>query len=67
MQSATGNVGAGARIRIRGASSMSLSNEPLIYVDGVRVNNAPSSGFSNQSFGSASISRINDTNPDDIE
>ena len=67
VQSATGNVGAGARIRIRGASSMSLSNEPLIYVDGVRVNNAPSSGFSNQSFGSASISRINDINPDDIE
>ena len=67
VQSATGNVGAGARIRIRGASSMSLSNEPLIYVDGVRVNNAPSSGFSNQSFGSASISRINDINPDDIQ
>lgn len=67
VQSATGNVGAGARIRIRGASSMSLSNEPLIYVDGVRVNNAPSSGFSNQSFSSASISRINDINPDDIE
>jgi TonB-linked SusC/RagA family outer membrane protein len=67
VQSATGNVGAGARIRIRGASSMSLSNEPLIYVDGVRVNNAPSSGFANQSFGSASISRINDINPDEIE
>ncbi|HUR91955.1 MAG TPA: SusC/RagA family TonB-linked outer membrane protein [Gemmatimonadaceae bacterium] len=67
VQSATGNVGAGARIRIRGASSMSLSNEPLIYVDGVRVNNAPSTGFSNQSFSSSSISRINDINPDDIE
>ncbi|MEX1187151.1 MAG: SusC/RagA family TonB-linked outer membrane protein [Gemmatimonadaceae bacterium] len=67
VQSATGNVGAGARIRIRGASSMSLSNEPLIYIDGVRVANQPASGFSNQSFGSSSISRINDINPDDIE
>lgn len=67
VQSATGNVGAGARIRIRGASSMSLSNEPLIYIDGVRVNNTAASGFSNQAFGSASISRINDINPDDIE
>lgn len=67
VQSATGNVGAGARIRIRGASSMSLSNEPLIYIDGVRVANTPASGFSNQSFGSSSISRINDINPDDIE
>lgn len=67
VQSATGNVGAGARIRIRGASSMSLSNEPLIYVDGVRVASPPATGFSNQAFGSASISRINDINPDDIE
>jgi TonB-linked SusC/RagA family outer membrane protein len=67
VQSATGNVGAGARIRIRGASSMSLSNEPLIYIDGVRVNNTPASGFSNQAFNSSSISRINDINPDEIE
>ena len=67
INSATGNVGAGARVRIRGASSISLSNEPLLYVDGVRVNNAPASGFSNQAFGSASISRMNDINPDEIE
>src|SRR5687767_1009573 len=55
VNSATGNVGAGARVRIRGASSMSLSNEPLLYVDGVRVNSSPATGFSNQAFGSASI------------
>ncbi len=64
---ATGNVGTGARIRIRGASSLSLSNEPLIYVDGVRVNAQASTGPTNQAFGSSSISRINDINPDDIE
>jgi TonB-linked SusC/RagA family outer membrane protein len=67
VNSATGNVGAGARVRIRGASSISLSNEPLLYVDGVRVNNNPSSGFNNQAFASASISRMNDFNPDEIE
>ena len=67
VQSATGNVGAGARVRIRGASSISLSNEPLLYIDGVRVNSSPASGFANQAFGSASISRMNDINPDDIE
>ncbi len=67
VNSATGNVGAGARVRIRGASSISLSNEPLLYIDGVRVNNTPASGFSNQAFGSASISRMNDINPDEIE
>jgi TonB-linked SusC/RagA family outer membrane protein len=64
---ATGNVGTGARIRIRGASSLSLSNEPLIYVDGVRVYSAAATGPINQGFGSTSISRINDINPDDIE
>ena len=67
INSATGNVGAGARVRIRGASSISLSNEPLLYIDGVRVNNSPATGFSNQAFGSASISRMNDINPDEIE
>jgi TonB-dependent SusC/RagA subfamily outer membrane receptor len=67
VNSATGNVGAGARVRIRGASSISLTNEPLLYIDGVRVNSSPASGFSNQAFGSASISRMNDINPDDIE
>ena len=66
IQPGSGAVGTGARIRIRGASSLSLSNEPLIYVDGVRVNNAPASGPANQAFGSASISRLNDINPEDI-
>src|SRR5205814_409430 len=55
------------RIRIRGASSFSLSNQPLMYVDGVRVDADPATGPANQAFGSASISRYNDFNPDDIE
>jgi TonB-linked SusC/RagA family outer membrane protein len=67
VNAATGNVGTGSRIRIRGSSSLSLSNEPLIYVDGVRVNSQTSTGPINQAFGSSSISRINDINPDDIE
>ncbi len=64
---ASGNVGTGARIRVRGASSPSLGNEPLIYIDGVRSNNATATGPTNQGFGSAEISRVNDINPDDIE
>ena len=34
-----GQVGAGSEIRIRGNSSISQSNRPLIYVDGVRMEN----------------------------
>jgi TonB-linked SusC/RagA family outer membrane protein len=64
---ATGNIGGGSRIRVRGVSSFSLAQEPLIYVDGVRVNNQAATGPINQGFGSNSISRFNDINPDDIE
>jgi TonB-dependent SusC/RagA subfamily outer membrane receptor len=64
---ATGNVGGGSRIRVRGVSSLSLAQEPLIYVDGVRVNNQAATGPINQGFGSNSISRFNDINPEDIE
>ena len=67
IQPASGAVGTGSRIRIRGAGSFALRNEPLIYIDGVRTNNDPSSGPANQAFGSRSISRLNDINPDDIE
>ncbi len=63
----SGQVGTGSRIRVRGASSLSLNNNPLIFVDGVRVDNTQASGPINQAFGSASISRWNDFNPDDIE
>lgn len=63
----SGQVGTGSRIRVRGASSLSLNNNPLIFVDGVRVDNTQASGPTTQGFGSASVSRWNDFNPDDIE
>ena len=33
----TGVAGGGARVQLRGPSSLSLSNEPVIYVDGIRI------------------------------
>lgn len=33
----TGLAGSGAKIRLRGSSSVALSNQPLTYVDGVRI------------------------------
>jgi TonB-linked SusC/RagA family outer membrane protein len=63
----TGMVGSGSRIRIRGISTFSLSAEPLIYVDGVRVNNEQASGISVQAFGSGVVSRLNDFSPEEIE
>jgi len=61
----SGQAGMGSRIRIRGSSSISLSNEPLLYVDGIRVENgSPSVRFGT---GGQEPSRLNDFNPEDIE
>lgn len=65
IQQATGTTGGGSRIRIRGSNSINLSNDPLLVVDGVRVNNNPTSG--GLGVGGQSPSRFNDLNPDDIE
>jgi TonB-linked SusC/RagA family outer membrane protein len=57
--------GAGSRIRIRGTNSLSLNNEPLFIIDGVRMtsdNNSSSIGI-----GGTNPSRINDLNPEEIE
>lgn len=56
-------VNAASRIRIRGTSSVSLNNDPIVIVDGVRINSS-ASGFGN---GGAPTSRLNDINPEDIE
>jgi TonB-linked SusC/RagA family outer membrane protein len=71
----TGRIGAGPDIQIRGRSSLSLSNAPLIYIDGVRINNATKTGPSGvsgvgSSFGAQNSNvagRLNDISPDDIE
>lgn len=63
----TGAVGAGPRINIRGQASLSLNDQPLLYVDGIRVSNDVASGPKSQGYGSGVISRLNDFNPDDIE
>ena len=62
-----GTTGSGSRIRIRGATSLSLRNEPIIVVDGVRVDNAPQSGNLENFTGGQAPSRLNDLNNEDIE
>jgi TonB-linked SusC/RagA family outer membrane protein len=60
-----GTVGNGARIRIRGFSSASLSNDPLIYIDGVRVESGSPNSTLNMGGGKASF--FDEINPEDIE
>ena len=63
VSSASGTAGTSRRINIRGASSINLSNQPLIFVDGIRlVEGQPGLGTGGQS-----ADRLNNLNPDDIE
>ena len=57
--------GFGARVRIRGQSSLNLSNDPIYIIDGVRMtsNNASSELFT----GGGEPSRVGDLNPEEIE
>ena len=54
--------GEGASIRIRGTSTLSQSNEPVVYIDGVRVDNTASGVGPG-----GTPSRLDEINPDAIE
>lgn len=56
--------GAGVRVRIRGMSSLSLGNNPIYVIDGVRVEGT--TGSSSVSVGGTTPSRIGDINPEEI-
>jgi TonB-linked SusC/RagA family outer membrane protein len=78
VQQSNGAAGTGSRIRVRGANSLSLSNEPLLIIDGVRANNdvgnrdqvnvsTANTLGTNVATGGQTTSRLNDINPEDIE
>ena len=58
VNSSTGEPGDGAQIRIRGGSSLNASNNPLIVIDGMPMDNNNTKGMSNP---------LSLVNPNDIE
>ena len=69
-----GQVGSGAPIVIRGVSTFNLGSNPLIYVDGIRVNNSSDAGpqaalssSTNSGIRGGRTNVLNDFNPGDIE
>lgn len=60
----SGTPGGGTRVRIRGASSITASNEPLYVVDGVPVT---SGSFSNVNVGGQGLNALSNINPEDIQ
>jgi TonB-linked SusC/RagA family outer membrane protein len=65
----SGTTGAAARINIRGAASISLSNQPLIFLDGIRIDGGTRSlvNVSGAATVGQAPSALNDLNPKDIE
>ena len=68
----SGNAGAGSSIRLRGTTSVALTNQPLIFIDGVRTRSDeyPRNGIfqgTTQRGANVNSSPLNDINPDDIE
>ena len=67
----SGVTGTANRILIRGAASISLSNQPLVFIDGVRVDGGFRALMNVSGSGAASSgqapSTLNDLNPADIE
>jgi len=67
-----GMSGSGAQIRLRGNTSVSQSNAPLIYVDGLRIRsggypkNVPPVGYDGRSA-NVTANPINDLNPINID
>ena len=59
----SGYTGEGARIRIRGSASLSQLNEPIVYVDGIRVDRSAVQNFNGQ----GNPSRLDDIPPESIE
>jgi TonB-linked SusC/RagA family outer membrane protein len=59
--SSSGLAGEGMKIRIRGNASLTQSNEPIVFVDGVRINSGGTSAAN------ATISHLDDIDPATIE
>ncbi len=59
----SGTPGGGITVRVRGATSISASNQPLYVVDGVPLTTGD---FSQLGYGGQSVNAVSDINPNDI-
>lgn len=62
-----GMAGEGTRIRIRGSASLTQLNQPILYIDGVRVNGGGGFAPGVGAGGGGAPSRLDDINPASIE
>lgn len=72
VSTSSGQPGSAAQIRLRGNVSVAMSNQPLVYIDGVRTQSDPyrknvSAGESDNRSNNDVQSPLNDINPADID
>ncbi|MBX6330627.1 MAG: TonB-dependent receptor [Gemmatimonadaceae bacterium] len=61
-----GLTGASPQINVRGQNSFTLSNQPLLIIDGVRVENSAADLPPDGTFGGQTSGRFNDLTPEEI-
>jgi len=64
IRKASGNVGGGWRFDVRAGGGLNGSEQPVIYVDGIRIDNAE---YNTSFTGGQGFSTLADLNPEDIE
>ncbi|MFV1883551.1 MAG: carboxypeptidase-like regulatory domain-containing protein [Balneola sp.] len=63
VQPASGNPGGGVRFVVRSGGGLGGNGQPIIYIDGTRIDNAQITGFG---VGGQGIGTLSDLNPNDI-
>lgn len=63
----SGNVGSGVRFRIRGGGGLNGDGQPVIYIDGVRVDNSEIVGFGAGGQGTSALADLDPENIQSIE
>jgi TonB-dependent SusC/RagA subfamily outer membrane receptor len=71
VQEASGTTGTAPRITIRGPASISLSDAPIVFIDGVRMESDQRRDIGQQggleALGGQAVTALNDISPEDIE
>lgn len=63
----SGTVGTAANIRIRGTGSLNANNQPVFYIDGIRMSSGGQGGFGTGTSTVQQTSALDAINPEDIE
>ncbi|MSR35997.1 MAG: hypothetical protein EXR95_05040 [Gemmatimonadetes bacterium] len=69
----SGVLGGGFNIRLRGNTTVSMSNQPIIYIDGIRMQSKPfpngraAAALTSGAGGGVQANPLNSINPNDIE